>query len=89
MVSLNVPIDMIAMCNSLGEMIPIKFRIEDESHHMLTIRVDEVIYQKESQYAGSKTLEYGCRALLEDRQQLIEVRYHIATHRWTIKKVIC
>ena len=89
MLNINVPIEMISKCSPLGEMVPIKFRMEDDSHQMLTIKVNEIIYKKESQYAGVKTFEYGCRTTLEEKEQLIEVRYHVSTHKWTIKKVVC
>ena len=89
MLNINVPIEMIASCNTLGEMQPIKFRVEDDAHQMLTLKVDEVVYKKESIYAGIKTFEYGCKIRMEDKEQLIEVRYHVINHKWTIKKIVC
>lgn len=89
MLSINVPIEMIARCSTVGEMQPIKFRVEDETHQMITLKVEEVVYKKESIFAGIKTFEYGCKTKIEDKEQIIEVRYHVATHKWTIKKIVC
>ena len=48
-----------------------------------------VVYKKESVFAGIKTFEYGCKTKLENKEQLIEVRYHVVSHKWTIKKIVC
>lgn len=84
----NIPVEMISRCSTLGEMIPIKFRMENTSHEMITAKVDEVVYKKESNFAGVRTFEYGCKIHLEGKEQLIEVRYHVMSYKWEIKKVV-
>lgn len=88
MPALNVPVEMISKCSTLGEMIPIKFRIENKNHEMMTALVQEVVYQKESHFAGIKTFEYGCKVNLEGREQLLEISYQVTHHKWVIKKVV-
>ncbi|MBE6023190.1 MAG: hypothetical protein E7231_08155 [Cellulosilyticum sp.] len=88
MSSLNKPIEMISCCNPLGEMMPIKFRMEGDTHQMMVASIQEVLYKKESHIAGMQTFEYGCKISIEDRVQLVEVSYQVNSHRWLIKKII-
>lgn len=85
---LNKPVEMIARCSTLGEMMPIKFRVESSSHEMMTALVKEIVYTKESHFAGVRTFEYGCKVNLEGREQLVEISYQVDGHKWVIKKVI-
>ena len=85
----NVPVEMISKCSTLGEMIPIKFRMESTSHEIITAKVDEIVYKKESNFAGVKTFEYGCKINLEGKEQLLELSYQVASHKWVIKKIVC
>lgn len=88
MIAVNVPLEMISRCNTLGEIVPIKFKIENAAHEMLVAKVEEVIYQKESNFAGMRSFEYGCKIHLEGREQLLEISYQVAHHKWMIKKVV-
>jgi len=85
----NVPVEMISKCSTLGEMIPIKFRMENTCHEIITAKVNEIVYKKESNFAGVKTFEYGCKINLEGKEQLLELSYQVASHKWVIKKVVC
>lgn len=88
MANLNKPIEMISCCNTLGEIVPIKFRLENEDHQMMVASIYEVIYKQESHIAGMQTFEYGCKIKIEGKEQLVEVSYQVHSHRWLIKKVI-
>ena len=89
MANINKPIEMISCCNTLGEIVPIKFRLEGDAHQMLVVPIQELVYKSESRKAGIQTFEYGCKINIEDREQLVEVSYQVQNHRWVIKKVIC
>lgn len=89
MVSMSTPIEMISCCNTLGEIVPIKFRMESSEHEIMVVPICEVIYRKESHFAGMQTFEYGCKIQIEGRQQLVEISYQVLNHRWLIKKIIC
>lgn len=89
MSAVNVPVEMISRCSTLGEIIPIKFRMENASHEIITAKVEEVVYKKESNFAGIRTFEYGCKINLEGREQLLELSYQVTSHKWVVKKVVC
>ena len=89
MPNFNKPIEMISCCNTLGEIVPIKFRMESDEHQVIVASIHEVVYKKESHIAGMQTLEYGCKIKIDGREQLVEVSYHVHQHRWLMKKIIC
>ena len=89
MSAVNVPVEMISRCSTLGEMIPIKFRMENASHEIIIAKIEEVVYKKESNFAGVRTFEYGCKINLEGREQLLELSYQVTSHKWVVKKIVC
>ena len=89
MSAVNVPVEMISRCSTLGEIIPIKFRMENASHEIIIAKIEEVVYKKESNFAGIRTFEYGCKIKLEGREQLLELSYQVTNHKWVVKKIVC
>lgn len=89
MASVNKPVEMISCCNTLGEIVPIKFRMEGDAHEMMVVPIHEVIYRKESHFAGMQSFEYGCKIKIDGREQLVEISYQVLSHRWIIKKIVC
>jgi len=87
--NLNKPVEMISCCNALGEIVPIRLRMENASHEVMVASINEIVYKKESHIAGLLTFEYGCKIKIEGREQLVEVSYQVHSHRWLIKKIIC
>lgn len=82
----NIPIEVISQFNVMGDIIPLKFRMESIDHVWMIARINEILYVTENQFAGIKTLDYGCKVVLEEREQCIELRYHVDQHKWTIRK---
>lgn len=75
-------IDVIAMCSANGDIRPLRLRIEDESHNLLRVDVDEVISCREIQYAGIEAKVFLCRAVVEGQRWLFEMKYTIRSHSW-------
>lgn len=86
---INKPIEVISQFNVVGGIIPLRIRIEDGDQQLITAKINEIFYANENQYAGIKTLDYGCRVNIGEREQLLELRYHVEAHRWTIRRGIC
>lgn len=84
-----IPVDVISLCNAKGEMRPLRFRIEDEEHQLLRVDIDEVISSKDILYAGIEAKIFLCRALVNERKWLFELRYTIRSHNWCFLRRIC
>ena len=78
----NCPVDVIAVCTAGGDIRPLRVRLEDEQHQLMRIDIDEVVSTKEIQYVGIEAVVYLCRATVEDRKWLFELKYTIRTHTW-------
>ena len=82
------PVDVICVCSADGEIKPLRFRMEDEEHKLLRVDIDEVISVRLIQYVGIEAQTFLCRATVEGRKWLFELRYTIRSHSWSlIRKV--
>ena len=84
----NKPVDVIAMYSAAGEIRPLRLRMEDEHHQLLRVDIDEVISVKEIQYVGIEAYVFLCRATVEQRRWLFELKYTIRTHMWCIHRSV-
>ena len=83
------PIDVISMCSADGQIRPLRFRMEDTSHQLLRVDIDEIISMKPIQYVGIEAYIFLCRATAQERQWLVELRYTIRTHTWCLLRKVC
>lgn len=78
------PVDVIAMHSANGDIRPLRLRMENEKHNLVRIDIDEVISCKEIQYVGIEARVFLCRAVVEERKWLFELRYTIRSHSWSL-----
>jgi len=83
------PVDVIAMHSANGDIHPIRFRMEDEQHQLLRIDIEEVISMRKVQYVGIEAQIFLCRATVEGKQTLFELKYTIRTHSWCLLRKVC
>ncbi len=81
-------VDVISVCSACGEIRPLRLRMEDEQHRLLRIDIDEVISTKPIQYVGIEALIFLCKAVVQGRQWLFELKYTIRTHSWCLQRRI-
>ncbi|MDO4582453.1 MAG: hypothetical protein Q4B96_07735 [Bacillota bacterium] len=84
MAALNLPIQMISVCDADGRISPLRFRLADET----VVRIGEVLAAKEQNYAGAHCFSYICRAVSGGRELLFELRYAVRSHQWTLYRII-
>ena len=82
------PVDVISVCSANGEIRPLRFRMEDEAHQLLRIDIDEVISRKEIQYVGIEAHIFLCRATVNGKRWLFELKYTIRSHNWCLKRKV-
>ena len=83
------PVDVICMCSAGGEIRPLRFRMEDENHQLLRVDIDEVISMRPVQYVGIEAQLFLCRAVVEGKQWLFELKYTIRSHSWCLYRRVC
>jgi hypothetical protein len=80
----NTPVDVISVCTADGQIQPLRLRMEDESHELLRVDIDEVISMKPVQFVGIEAQIFLCKAVVKGTQWLFELKYTIRTHNWCI-----
>ena len=83
------PVDVISVCSADGQIRPLRFRMEDESHRLLRVDIDEVISSRQIQYVGIEAHIFLCRATVEQRKWLFELKYTIRSHSWCLLRKVC
>ena len=78
------PVDVIAMHSANGDIRPLRLRMENAEHHLVRIDIDEVISSREIQYVGIEARVFLCRAVVDERKWLFELKYTIRSHCWTL-----
>ena len=84
----NIPVEAISVCNTIGDIRPMRIRLEDENHQLISLNVDEIIYCKECNAAGILSYHYACKVHMYGEMRLIELMYHIQSHKWTIIRIL-
>lgn len=80
----NQPVDVISMCSADGEIRPLRLRMEDENHQLLRIDIDEIISMKPIQFVGIEAQIFLCRAMVQGKEWMFELKYTIRTHNWCL-----
>ena len=84
----NHPVDVISMCSAGGDIRPLRLRLEDEQHRLLRVDIEEVVSEKQVQYVGIEARIFLCRATVEGRKWLFELKYTIRTHTWCLMRKV-
>ena len=82
------PVDVISVCSASGDIRPLRLRMEDEKHELLRVDIEEVVSVKQVQYVGIEAHIFLCRATVEQRQWLFELKYTIRTHTWCLMRKV-
>ena len=80
----NKPVDVISMCSADGEIRPLRLRMEDEEHQLLRIDIEEIVSMKPIQYAGVEAQIFLCKATVQGKGWMFELKYTIRTHNWCL-----
>ena len=82
------PVDVISMCSADGNILPLRFRMEDDAHRLVRVDIDEVLSVKQVQYVGIEAYVFLCRATVQERQWVFELKYTIRTHVWCLHRSV-
>lgn len=82
------PVDVISVCSADGTIKPLRLRLEGEAAQSQRVDIDEVISTVEIQHVGIEAHIFLCRAEIDDRPCLFELKYNIRAHSWCIIRKI-
>ena len=84
----NYPVDVICICSANGDIRPLRFRMESENHQLLRVDIDEIVSCSQVQYVGIEAQIFLCRATVEERKKLFELKYTIRSHTWCLMRSV-
>ena len=82
------PVDVISVCSANGDIRPLRFRMEDEAHQLLTVDIDKVISSRFVQFVGIEAQIFLCSATVRERKWLFELKYTIRSHSWCLNRKV-
>ena len=82
------PVDVISMCSADGDIRPLRFRMEDDAHGLIRVDIEEVLSVKQVQYVGIEAYVFLCRATVQEKRWLFELKYTIRTHVWCLHRSV-
>ena len=85
---INKPIEVITWFNTMGDIVPLKIRLQDTDYTMITAKIGEILYTNVNKFAGEKTIDFGCKLVMGDSERLLEIRYYVANHKWLLRRRI-
>ena len=85
---MNRPVDVISVCNTDGQIRPLRVRLEDEEHCLIRIDIEEVVNSREVQYVGIEAHIFLCSATVKGRKWLFELKYTIRSHCWSLQRKV-
>ena len=80
----NCPVDVISVCNTEGEIRPLRFQLEDEEHQLLRVNIQQVVSVREVRHVGVEANIFRCRARVHDRDWTFELKYTFRSHTWRL-----
>ena len=85
----NIPVEVITNFTPQGAIVPIKLRYEAEDHSLRISKIISVLYTQENNYAGIRSFDFCCKVALDEKEQMIELRFFLYYHRWVIRRILC
>ncbi len=82
----SIPVDVICVCSADGVIRPLRFRMEQDDCSQLRIDIAEIVSTQNVQHTGAEAQIYRCRAVVEDRVWLFDLKYLIRSHRWCLSR---
>ena len=82
----QVNLEMLAVCGADGSLRPLRFRFKDEDHQTRLGKVLEILSCTEIRYVNTEAYNFVCRVRIGEREQLLDVRYSIRTHKWCLQR---
>lgn len=85
---MNSPVDVISVCSAGGDIRPLRLRMETKDHKLLRVDIDEIVSSKKIQYVGIEAQVFLCRAIVQGKEWLFELKYTIRSHSWCLMRKV-
>ncbi len=84
----NIPIQMIVHCDEKGILRPLRFQIRDDQNKTHTVQIGQVIDSRKTINSDGEAIMYFCKANVQGKERLFELKYQINTQQWLLFRQI-
>jgi len=81
---LDIPIQVLCLCNETGDVYPVRFRFEDKNGAMHICKVRQIISIKHSELAGIDAIIFQCAVQIGKRLVTVWLRYTVMSRKWLL-----
>lgn len=81
---MNIPVDVVAIFNTQGNIKPTFIRVENEDHSLSTYKVEKIQLWKEEKYTGIYNIVYVCDVLVDKMLKQVKLSYNLQSHKWVL-----
>ena len=78
------PVDVICLCDADGSIRPLRLRMETEEQEWVRVDIEEILDSKSSCCYGAESIWFLCRTRISGRAGIVEVKYSVRNHCWSI-----
>lgn len=83
------PVEVISVCGTGGQIRPLRLRMVLEDRQALRMTVDEVLNVRQIHHVGAEAQIFLCRVTAQERQYVLELKYAIRSHCWSVLRKVC
>ena len=89
MCEMGQAVDVICVCDAGGEIRPLRLRVGDADGVRQRVDIGEVVSIRRIEYVGVESIIFLCRAEVQGRERLFELRYLFRSHTWRLLQSLC
>lgn len=78
------PVDVICLCDAEGTIRPLRLRMEIEDREWVRVDIEEILDSKSSNCYGAESMWFLCRTRISGRARVVEIKYSVRNHCWSI-----
>ncbi|MBE6977089.1 MAG: hypothetical protein E7438_00395 [Ruminococcaceae bacterium] len=75
-------VDVISVCNTDGEILPLRLQLVDENKQLLRIHIRQARVTERIEHIGAEAVVFHCRAEACDRMLSFRLKYTYRSHIW-------
>lgn len=75
-------VDVISVCSSRGEILPLRLQMIDESNQLLRVHICRARREQEITHVGAEAVIFRCWAKVHDRDLDFRLKYSFRSHMW-------
>ena len=75
-------VDVISVCNTEGEILPLRLQMVDENRQILRVNIQQAKLVEKIDHVGAEAVVFQCRAQVYDRILNFRLKYTFCSHVW-------